>query len=95
MGRTVPTWRTRIEDELKLLEAFRRALPSTEKDLLDTLAKGVRHRRTAGGMLPSHDVWKPMLLSMLIEVMVQNSKLERRLQVLENAGVVSDERVDS
>ncbi|DAC33137.1 MAG TPA: hypothetical protein HA356_01275 [Candidatus Poseidoniaceae archaeon] len=94
MGRTVPTWRTRIEDELKSLESFRRALPLTEKHLLDTLAKGVRHRRTAGGMLPSHDVWKPMLLSMLIEVMVQNSKLERRLQVLEDAEVVNDERVD-
>ena len=35
-----------------------------------------------------------MLLSMLIEVMVQNSKLERRLQVLEDAEVVNDERVD-
>lgn len=95
MGRTVPTWRTRIEDELKLLESFRRALPSTEKDLLDALVKGVRHRRTAGGMLPSHDVWKPMLLSMLVETMVQNSKLERRLQALEDIEVARDERVDS
>ena len=95
MGRTVPTWRTRIEDELQNLEAFRRALPSTEKPLLDALCTGVRHRRTAGGMLPSHDVWKPMLLSMLVEIMVQNSKLEHRILELERAMVEQDDRHDS
>ena len=95
MGRTVPTWRMRIEDELQSLEPFRRALSSTERPLLDALATGVRHRRTAGGMLPSHDVWKPMLLSMLIEAMAQNAKLEHRIQVLEEAGVTADERQSS
>ena len=95
MGRTVPTWRTRIEDELQNLEAFRRALPSTAKPLLDALRTGVRHRRTAGGMLPSHDVWKPMLLSMLVEMMVQNSKLEHRILELERAMVEQDDRLDS
>ena len=95
MGRTVPTWRTRIEDELQNLEAFRRALPSTEKPLLDALRTGVRHRRTAGGTLPSHDVWKPMLLSMLVEMMVQNSKLEHRILELERAMVEQDDRLDS
>ncbi|MEJ6562398.1 MAG: hypothetical protein QNL85_01665 [Euryarchaeota archaeon] len=95
MGRTVPTWRTRIENELHSLEMFRRALPSTEKPLFDALLTGVRNRRTAGGMLPSHDVWKPMLLSMLIEMMVQNAKLERRLDVLETAEVMGDEPAHS
>jgi BMFP domain-containing protein YqiC len=46
-------------------------------------------------MLPSHDVWKPMLLSMLIEAMAQNAKLEHRIQVLEEAGVTADERQSS
>lgn len=95
MGRTVPTWRTRIEDELQNLDSFRRALPSTEKPLLDALRTGVRHRRTAGGMLPSHDVWKPMLLSMLVEVMAQNSKLEQRILDLERAMVTQDDRFHS
>ena len=46
-------------------------------------------------MLPSHDVWKPMLLSMLVEIMVQNSKLEHRILELERAMVEQDDRLDS
>jgi hypothetical protein len=95
MGRTVPTWRMRIEDELRALEPFRRALPSTEKRLFDELLTGVRNRRTAGGMLPSHEVWKPMLLSMIVEVMAQNQHLQRRVEALEHNGLGVHERDDS
>ena len=56
MGRTVPTWRNRIEAELGSLENFRRALNSVDRNALDQLVNGVRNRRTAGGMLPAHDL---------------------------------------
>ena len=65
MGRTVPTWRNRIEAELVSLDNFQRALNAADRDALNRLINGVRNRRTAGGMLPAHDSWKPMLLSML------------------------------
>ena len=48
MGRTVPTWRYRFENELNGLEAYKRALPSSEKAGLEALMNGVRKRRTAG-----------------------------------------------
>ena len=67
MGRTVPTWRNRIESELSSLSVFRRALNSSDRKALDELMNGVRNRRAAGGMLPSIDVWKPMLISMILE----------------------------
>jgi len=57
MGRTVPTWRNRIESEMTSLEPFRRALNSGDKLVFDELLNGVRKRRTAGGMLPAHDAW--------------------------------------
>ena len=95
MGRTVQTWRTRIEDELQNLDGYRRALPSSEKLLLDELRNGVRHRRTAGGMLPAHEVWKPMLLSMVMELMARNAKLEHRLQLLESQREADHDRLDS
>jgi len=85
MGRTVPTWRNRIESEMTSLEPFRRALNSGDKILFDELLNGVRKRRTAGGMLPAHDAWKPMLLSMLIECHSRITELE---QLLEKASEV-------
>ena len=80
MGRTVPTWRNRVESELNALNAFRRALNSSDRKALDELMNGVRNRRTAGGMLPSIDVWKPMLLSMILESYKKIAELEKTIK---------------
>ena len=83
MGRTVPTWRNRIESELSSLNVFRRALNSSDRKALDELMNGVRNRRAAGGMLSSIDVWKPMLISMILESYRKIAELEdiiKRLQ---------------
>ena len=77
MGRTVPTWRNRVEDEMNALKPFRRGLNSSDKESLDALLNGVRNRRSAGGMLPSLDVWKPMLISMLLECHSKIAELEK------------------
>ena len=79
MGRTVPTWRNRIESELSSLSVFRRALNSSDRKALDELMNGVRNRRAAGGMLPSIDVWKPMLISMILESYRKIAELELSL----------------
>tara|TARA_Y100000768_G_scaffold298949_1_gene232705 strand:- start:5642 stop:5899 length:258 start_codon:yes stop_codon:yes gene_type:complete len=79
MGRTVPTWRNRVEDEMNALKPFRRGLSSSDKESLDALLNGVRNRRSAGGMLPSLDVWKPMLISMLLECYSKIAELEKMI----------------
>jgi len=79
MGRTVPTWRNRIEAELSALDNFERALSTADKCALTSLKNGVRTRRTAGGMMPAHDSWKPMLLSMLLECYSRIDELERKI----------------
>ena len=84
MGRTVPTWRNRVESELSALNAFRRALNSSDRKALDELMNGVRNRRTAGGMLPSIDVWKPMLLSMILESYKKITELENTIKELQS-----------
>ena len=84
MGRTVPTWRNRVESELSALNAFRRALNSSDRKALDELMNGVRNRRTAGGMLPSIDVWKPMLLSMILESYKKIAELESMIKELQS-----------
>ena len=83
MGRTVPTWRNRVESELTTLSAFRRALNSSDRKALDELMNGVRSRRSAGGMLPSIDVWKPMLISMILESHKKITELEITLKELQ------------
>ena len=83
MGRTVPTWRNRIESELSSLNVFRRALNSSDRKALDELMNGVRNRRAAGGMLPSIDVWKPMLISMILESYRRISELEDIIKQLQ------------
>ena len=83
MGRTVPTWRNRVESELRALNAFRRALNSSDREALDELMNGVRNRRAAGGMLPSIDVWKPMLISMVLESYKKIAELESMIKELQ------------
>ena len=83
MGRTVPTWRNRVESELTALNAFRRALNSSDRKALDELLNGVRNRRAAGGMLPSIDVWKPMLISMILESYKKIAELENTIKELQ------------
>ena len=84
MGRTVPTWRNRVESELAALNAFRRALNSSDRKALDELTNGVRNRRAAGGMLPSIDVWKPMLISMILESYKKIAELESMIKELQD-----------
>ena len=83
MGRTVPTWRNRVESELNALNGFRRALNSSDRKALDELMNGVRNRRAAGGMLPSIDVWKPMLISMILESYKKIAELESMIKELQ------------
>ena len=84
MGRTVPTWRNRVEDELKSLSQFKRALNSSDRESLDDLMEGVRNRRAAGGMLPSIDVWKPMLIAMILQSYSKITELENRIKEMES-----------
>ena len=84
MGRTVPTWRNRVESELTALNTFRRALNSSDRKALDELINGVRNRRAAGGMLPSIDVWKPMLISMILESYKKIAELESVIKELQS-----------
>ena len=85
----------RIEDELGTLEPFRRALPFAEKQMFDELLNGVRQRRTAGGMLPAHEVCKTMVLSMMIELTSQNMRLQQRVERLEATRMETDDRNNS
>ena len=83
MGRSVPPWRTRADAELNALMPFHRALSPSERLLLDQLFTDVRQRRSAGGMLPAHNTWQPIVLSMLIGLMKRLEEASNRIAALE------------
>ena len=94
MGRTVPTWRGRVEQEIERLVPYRRALSSEDSCNFDLMLNDVRYRRAAGGMLPAQEEWKPMLLSMLLgahqRIRVLEDRLESLERLLKDAGVIND-----
>ncbi len=83
MGRSVPSWRMRVETELQNLMPYRRALNPVDQVAFDALLDEVRQRRTAGGLLPSLNAWQPAVLSMLVGLMVEIERLSERLDELE------------
>lgn len=76
MGRTVPTWRDRIERRAEYWSSFRKTLRSDERAEFDRLLKSVRSRSSACGMLPASDELEPALLAMLVEISSRISRLE-------------------
>ena len=76
MGRTVPTWRNRIERRIDSWKPFRRVLRYSERDEFDRMLNSVRSRSSACGMLPASDVLEPALLAMLIDINSRLTKLE-------------------
>ena len=80
MGRSVPTWRDRIERQLEELAAYQRGLRSDERKAFEMMTKAVRERRAAGGMLPGEDVWNIMLMSMILGAWLKIEVLEKEIK---------------
>lgn len=76
MGRTVATWRMRIEQRMADWNPFRRALRTEERLAFDEVMQAVRARASAGGMVASADALEPMLLAILTEAFVRLRALE-------------------
>ena len=83
MGRTVPTWRGRVEQEIEILVPYRRSLSHEDRCRFDAMLHDVRMRRAAGGMLPAHEAWRPMLLSMILGAHERIQALEQRIASLQ------------
>lgn len=72
-----------MEQEIEMLVPYRRALSIEDRCHLDTMLHDVRMRRAAGGMLPAHEAWRPMLLSMIVGAHERIQTLEQRIASLQ------------
>jgi hypothetical protein len=76
LGRTVPSFRMAVEQELQKWKEFRRGLRIEEQAILDELLDSVRKHADAGSLVCSPTISEIAMMSILIELKKQLKKSE-------------------
>ena len=83
MGRTVLPYSAVLEAEYSRWKNFRRALRKEDQQLFDELFESAKRHVQAGANSSMPVPLQPIFMSMLIELLRINRKLELKLQLLE------------
>lgn len=78
MGRTVPSFRMALEQELQKWKEFRRALRTEDQTILDELLNTVRKHADAGSLVCSSTISEIVFMSIAIELMKQLKNSEAK-----------------
>ena len=84
MGRTIPTFRMILENEIASWAEYRRALRPNEQEIFDKIMNAARLRSDAGGYISRPLVSEVMFISMFIDLQKQIQDLTNELQNLKN-----------
>jgi hypothetical protein len=76
LGRTVPSFRMAVEQELQKWKEFRRGLRVEEQAILDELLDSVRKHADAGSLVCSPTISEIAMMSILIDLKKQLKKPE-------------------
>ncbi len=80
MGKTVPSFRMALEDEIYRWRSFRKALHSAEdQEAFDVMMDMARNNAMAGGAACNPIVFEPMVMSILLAQKKQLDQLECEL----------------
>jgi hypothetical protein len=83
MGKTVPSYRYALEDEIAKWRGFRDALPSEEeKKAFDELMDMCRAYATAGSNATNPIIFEPMLMSIALAHQKIINDIEKKLSCL-------------
>ena len=83
MGKTVPSYRIVLEDEIGRWKSFRSALASdAEKAAFDAIMDMCRSNGMAGSAACNPIIFEPMAISILLAQQKQMRELERKLNEL-------------
>ena len=83
MGKTVPSYRIAIEDEIGRWKGFRAGLPSEEeKQAFDELMDLVRGNAMAGGNACNPILFEPMAMSILLGQQKRIRTLQKKIDAL-------------
>ena len=87
MGRTIPSWRMVVEDEIERLKKFRDSLRLEDKKIFDDLLNQCRLYASAASSLASPVKEVPLMISILFAHHKKLMELERRLNAKQESTV--------
>ncbi|MGA3112615.1 MAG: hypothetical protein ABSE15_11425 [Candidatus Bathyarchaeia archaeon] len=83
MGKTIPSYRMALEDEIGRWKSFRNSLPDEEeKQAFDELMDMCRNHASAGSCACKPIIFEPMAMSILLAQQKEILQLELRLNEL-------------
>ena len=83
MGKTIPSYRMALEDEIAKWSGFREALHSgEEKEAFDELMDTCRAYAMAGSNATNPIILEPMLMSIALSLQKRTRNLEKKLSAL-------------
>ncbi|RLI19014.1 hypothetical protein DRO54_09265 [Candidatus Bathyarchaeota archaeon] len=83
MGRTVPSYRQALENEIKSWNGFRKALRGKDAEAFDELMKSARIYASAGGMAVRPVIAEALFMSALTSLQKQVMELREKIDRLE------------
>jgi hypothetical protein len=76
MGRTCPTYRMLLDEEIASWEHFRRALRKEDREAFDELMDSVRNRASASSNAARLNPFESMVMAALVELMRKRTEKE-------------------
>jgi len=80
MGRTIPSWRIIVEQEIEKMSKFKQFLRTEDQAVFEDLLNQCKLYASAAGVLASSVKESPLLLSMLFAHHKKLTELERRMK---------------
>jgi len=77
MGKTCPTYRMLLEQEISTWEPFRRALRKEDQEAFDRIVKGARERGSASSNGARLNPFESLVMSALVDMMRERIARER------------------
>ena len=95
MGRTIPSWRLVVNDELERIARFRDFLRPEDKEIFDDLLRQCKHYAPYASTMASVVKEVPLMFSMMFGQHKMIWELEKRLAKLESTQAALFNKQDS
>lgn len=83
MGRTVPSYRQALENEISRWESFRKALRNRDLEAFDEMMNSCRVYASAGGSATRPILAEAMFMSILLSQQKELMEIKKSLELLE------------
>lgn len=79
LGRTVPTFRQALEEEMEKWKEYRKALREDQRKSFDRMMEACKRHSSASGQAKRPDPLEAMIFSILLEQQMMLESLEKRI----------------